>query len=123
MADIHSDRILILDFGSQYTQLIARRVREAGVYCEIHPWDMNDDAVREFAPNGVILSGGPESVTWKSRRGSATRCSNWACRCWVSATACRPWPPSWVARGALKSSRVRLRPGSPEWSLRVAEDY
>jgi GMP synthase (glutamine-hydrolysing) len=61
--DIHQHRILILDFGSQYTQLIARRVREAGVYCEIHPWDMDDAAIREFAPRGVILSGGPESVT------------------------------------------------------------
>ena len=60
--DIHSHRILILDFGSQYTQLIARRVREAGVYSEIHPWDMNPDALREFAPSGIILSGGPESV-------------------------------------------------------------
>jgi GMP synthase (glutamine-hydrolysing) len=62
-ADIHAHRILILDFGAQYTQLIARRVRESGVYCEIHPWDMPDDAVRAFAPRGVILSGGPESVT------------------------------------------------------------
>jgi len=53
--DIHADRILILDFGSQYTQLIARRVRELGVYCEIHPWDAGDDAVRAFAPKGVIL--------------------------------------------------------------------
>jgi GMP synthase (glutamine-hydrolysing) len=62
--DIHSGRILILDFGSQYTQLIARRVREAGVYCELHAYDMMDDAgVREFAPKGIILSGGPESVT------------------------------------------------------------
>jgi len=61
--DIHQHRILILDFGSQYTQLIARRVREAGVYCEIHPWDMDDAAIRDFAPRGVILSGGPESVT------------------------------------------------------------
>ncbi|MFP4154843.1 MAG: glutamine-hydrolyzing GMP synthase, partial [Halothiobacillaceae bacterium] len=61
--DIHAERILILDFGSQYTQLIARRVREAGVYCEIHPWDLADDAVRAFAPRGIILSGGPESVT------------------------------------------------------------
>ena len=61
--DIHADRILILDFGSQYTQLIARRVRELGVYCEIHPWDAGDDAVRAFQPKGVILSGGPESVT------------------------------------------------------------
>ena len=63
MTNIHADRILILDFGSQYTQLIARRVREFGVYCEIHPWDMSDAALRAFAPKGVILSGGPESVT------------------------------------------------------------
>ncbi len=61
--DIHAQRILILDFGAQYTQLIARRVRELGVYCEIHPWDMSDAAVRLFRPRGVILSGGPESVT------------------------------------------------------------
>jgi GMP synthase (glutamine-hydrolysing) len=62
-ADIHADRILILDFGSQFTQLIARRVRELGVYSELHPWDMADDAVKAFKPKGVILSGGPESVT------------------------------------------------------------
>jgi GMP synthase (glutamine-hydrolysing) len=60
--DIHAHRILILDFGAQYTQLIARRVRESGVYCEIHPWDMSDDDVRAFGARGVILSGGPESV-------------------------------------------------------------
>ncbi|MDH3560689.1 MAG: glutamine-hydrolyzing GMP synthase [Gammaproteobacteria bacterium] len=61
--DIHAHRILILDFGSQYTQLIARRVREAGVYCEIHPYDMEEDAIRIFHPRGVIMSGGPETVT------------------------------------------------------------
>jgi len=61
--DIHSHRILILDFGAQYTQLIARRVREVGVYCEIHPWDIGDDEVRAFGARGIILSGGPESVT------------------------------------------------------------
>mgnify|MGYP003574162526 FL=1 len=61
--DIHSHRILILDFGSQYTQLIARRVREIGVYCEIHPFDMDEDELRVFHPHGVILSGGPETVT------------------------------------------------------------
>lgn len=61
--DIHSDRILILDFGSQYTQLIARRVREAGVYCELHPWDMAESEIRSFEPKGIILSGGPETVT------------------------------------------------------------
>ena len=61
--DIHAHRILILDFGSQYTQLIARRVRETGVYCEIYPWDVEPDEIRDFAPRGVILSGGPETVT------------------------------------------------------------
>ncbi len=63
MTDIHADRILILDFGSQYTQLIARRVREAGVYSEIHAFDMSDHELRSFNPRGIILSGGPESVT------------------------------------------------------------
>ncbi len=56
-------KILILDFGAQYAQLIARRVREAGVYCELHPWDVSDDFVRAFAPQGIVLSGGPASVT------------------------------------------------------------
>ncbi len=61
--DIHAQRILILDFGSQYTQLIARRIREAGVYCEIHPWDMAVEDIKAFNARGVILSGGPETVT------------------------------------------------------------
>ncbi|GAA0198903.1 glutamine-hydrolyzing GMP synthase [Kangiella japonica] len=61
--DIHDQRILILDFGSQYTQLIARRVREIGVYCELVPFDVSDDYIREFNPQGIILSGGPESVS------------------------------------------------------------
>jgi len=60
--DIHAQRILIIDFGSQWTQLIARRVREIGVYCEIRSPDIDAQALREFAPRGVILSGGPESV-------------------------------------------------------------
>jgi GMP synthase (glutamine-hydrolysing) len=55
-------RILILDFGSQYTQLIARRVREAGVYSEILPWDIDEERLRAFGPAGIVLSGGPESV-------------------------------------------------------------
>ncbi|MCH8944577.1 MAG: glutamine-hydrolyzing GMP synthase [Proteobacteria bacterium] len=61
-ANIHAHRLLILDFGGQYTQLIARRVRECGVYSEIRPWDMSAEDIREFAPQGVVLSGGPESV-------------------------------------------------------------
>ena len=61
-ADIHTDRIVILDFGSQYTQLIARRVREAKVYSEIHAFDIDPERLRTLAPRGIILSGSPESV-------------------------------------------------------------
>lgn len=60
---IHDHRILILDFGSQYTQLIARRIREIGVYCEIEPWDVDLDVIQTFGAKGIILSGGPETVT------------------------------------------------------------
>ncbi|UXI66592.1 glutamine-hydrolyzing GMP synthase [Tahibacter amnicola] len=63
MQNIHNDKILILDFGAQYTQLIARRIREIGVYCEIWAWDHNPADIAAFAPKGIILSGGPESVT------------------------------------------------------------
>jgi GMP synthase (glutamine-hydrolysing) len=62
LSDIHSERILILDFGSQYTQLIARRVREAKVYCEIYPFNVALEKVKTFRPKGLILSGGPSSV-------------------------------------------------------------
>jgi GMP synthase (glutamine-hydrolysing) len=63
MQNIHHDKILILDFGAQYTQLIARRIREIGVYCEIWAWDHDPAEIAAFAPKGIILSGGPESVT------------------------------------------------------------
>ncbi|MDP0265567.1 glutamine-hydrolyzing GMP synthase [Glaesserella parasuis] len=63
MTNIHNHKILILDFGSQYTQLIARRVREIGVYCELWAWDVTEEQIREFNPTGIILSGGPESAT------------------------------------------------------------
>ncbi len=62
MTNIHTDKILILDFGSQYTQLIARRIREIGVYCEIWAWDHAPAEIAKFVPRGVILSGGPEST-------------------------------------------------------------
>src|SRR5258706_3209767 len=67
------DKVLILDFGAQYSQLIARRVRESGVYCELHPYDVSDDFVRDFAPRGIILSGGPSSVTEGGRPGAPQR--------------------------------------------------
>ena len=63
LREIHAQRLLILDFGSQYTQLIARRVRECGVYCEIYPFDISAQDINAFAPAGIILSGGPETVT------------------------------------------------------------
>ena len=61
--DLHTDKILILDFGAQYTQLIARRIREQGVYCEIWAWDHDPAEIAAFAPKGIVFSGGPESTT------------------------------------------------------------
>lgn len=63
MHDIHSDKILILDFGAQYTQLIARRIRELGVFCEVWAWDHDPDEIAAYGAKGIILSGGPESTT------------------------------------------------------------
>ena len=92
--NIHSDRILVLDFGSQYTQLIARRVREAGVYCELYPYDVEESDIRNFAPKAIILSGGPETVTGEDAP-KAPDCvfdlGVPGCLCWVSAMACKPW--------------------------------
>ena len=62
MTDIHNHKILILDFGSQYTQLIARRIREVGVFCEIYPYDVDSQLIKDYQAKGIILSGGPESV-------------------------------------------------------------
>ncbi len=64
--NIHSQKILILDFGSQYTQLIARRIREAGVYCEIWDYDVEAKYFNDFDPQGIVLSGGPESANSKA---------------------------------------------------------
>ena len=72
--DIHAHRILILDFGAQYTQLIARRVRELGVYCEIRPWDISDAAVRAFGARGVADRYGGEKIGLAlDGRGAAAR--------------------------------------------------
>jgi GMP synthase (glutamine-hydrolysing) len=63
LTNIHTHKILILDFGSQYTQLIARRIREIGVYCEIFSCESSEKEIKDFTPNGIILSGGPDTVT------------------------------------------------------------
>ncbi|QIV94584.1 glutamine-hydrolyzing GMP synthase [Allofrancisella frigidaquae] len=70
MTDIHKHKILILDFGSQYTQLIARRVREVGVFCEIFPYDIDAEFIKSYGAKGIILSGGPESVYDSDARAS-----------------------------------------------------
>lgn len=95
--NIHKHRILILDFGSQYTQLVARRVRELGVYCELWAWDVTEAQIREFNPSGIILSGGPESTTEENSPRAPQYVFRPACRYLASATACRPWRCSWAA--------------------------
>jgi len=85
LQNIHTDRILILDFGSQYSQLIARRIREAGVYCELYAWDVSDNDIKAFKPKGIILSGGPETTTgghllWHANHDGAIRRKSGKCR-------------------------------------------
>ena len=94
---IADEKVLVLDFGSQYAQLIARRVREHNVYCEIVRHNITADRIRELAPKGLILSGGPASVYEAGRRSAIPTCSAWAFRCSASATACN-WPARrWAA--------------------------
>ncbi len=87
MSEPHHDKILIVDFGSQVTQLIARRVREEGVYSEIVPFQSAEKAFAEMKPKAVILSGGPESVHETGSRGHRRPSLTAASQCWVSATA------------------------------------
>ena len=91
-----TDRVLIVDFGSQVTQLIARRVRESGVYCEIHPCTKVDAGfLARFEPRAVILSGGRASVSEAhTPRADPARPGY---RCWASATGNRRWSSSWAA--------------------------
>ena len=104
--DAHAERILVLDFGGQYTQLIARRMREVGVYCEILPWDVRDDDDRGVRAEGHHSVGRPGvGARSTARRRSPTRCSTPACRCSASATACRRWRRSSAASCAPADHR------------------
>ncbi|MDP7524611.1 MAG: hypothetical protein QGH44_08935, partial [Arenicellales bacterium] len=75
--DPHAERILILDFGSQYTQLIGRTIREVGVYCEIHSCEISFAQIRAFNPAGVVLSGGPDTVTEEATDRAPPELFNW----------------------------------------------
>ncbi len=88
---IKEDRILILDFGSQYSQLIARRVRDSGVFCEMFPYDIDTQRIIDFGAKGVILSGGPESVHAENSPRINDAVFDLACPYWAFATACKRW--------------------------------
>ncbi len=101
--------VLILDFGSQVTQLIARRVRENGVYCEIHPFNKADEAIAQLAPAAIILSGGPASVTADDGPACPALCSVSAFPSSVYVTASKACALSWAGRSILGRARVRPR--------------
>jgi hypothetical protein len=104
-----TDKILILDFGSQVTQLIARRVRENGVYCEIHPYTMSDDASARSRPRGIILSGGPASVTQATTPRAPDIVFTLGVPVLASATACRRCARNWAAASRSATSGIRPR--------------
>ena len=102
------DSIAILDFGSQYSQLIARRVREAHVYCQLFPHDAPADAGAGHQADAALSSpAGPARSTTPARRSCRTTCWTPAGPCWASATACSSWPTPWAASGRLRPARVR----------------
>lgn len=92
------ERILILDFGGQYNQLIARRVRECKVYCEVHPYTMPVEDIRVFSPIGIIFTGGPSSVYEAGSPRWTRRSLNLGSLCLGSATAVSCWPKRWADR-------------------------
>lgn len=93
----HQETVIIVDFGGQYAQLIARRVRECGVYCEILPYTKSAEEILSHDPKGIILSGGPSSVNAEGAPKWTRQYSMQAFRCWASATACSSCAMNWAA--------------------------
>jgi DNA-binding response OmpR family regulator len=107
------DNILIVDFGSQVTQLIARRVREQGVYCEIVPFQKAEAALAAMKPRAIILSGGPRlGARPRTRRCRRRNSMAPACRCSASATASRRWRISSAARSRAATTANSAAPRS-----------
>ena len=84
---MQNQKVLILDFGGQYNQLIARRVRECNVYCEVKPFDMSLEEIRAYDPLGIIFTGGPNSVYAPDSPTRTRGSTAWGCPSWASATA------------------------------------
>ena len=92
------ERILILDFGGQYNQLIARRVRECHVYCEVHPYTMPLEEIRSFSPSGSSLPGVRTAYMKRDLPRWIRRSLNWGSQSLASVTAVSCWPKCWAAR-------------------------
>lgn len=92
--NIHDQRILILDFGSQYTQLVARRVREIGVYCELWSWDVEEADIREFNPDGIILLVAQKALQKKTLLALLNMYLTQVFLYLAYVTACKPWQNS-----------------------------
>ena len=84
---MEKEMIIVLDFGGQYNQLIARRVRECNVYCEVHPYTLPLEKIKEMNPKGIIFTGGPNSVYRRNLRDVQRKSLIWESRYWVSAMA------------------------------------
>ena len=104
--------VLVLDFGGQYSQLIARRIRECGVFAELLPHDLGLDQIRARSPRALVLSGGPASVYSEERRGCAPSCSSSESRCSGSVTGCRRWCSSSVGGSRPPSRASSAAPSS-----------
>ena len=108
------DKVLILDFGSQVTQLIARRVRDASVYCEIHPNDVSDDFIKSYAPKAIILSGSHASTyeDHELRAPQARAQRRKAAKTMRHRTPCQSESSGWVRRRGRTASTVCLSRGT-----------
>ena len=95
---MNKELIIVLDFGGQYNQLIARRVRECGVYAEIHPYTEDVDTIAALAPKGIIFTGGPNSVFDPKSPHYSREIFKLGIPIWASATAPSLWHTSWTAK-------------------------
>ena len=135
MENLQHELVLVVDFGAQYAQLIARRVRECNVYCEVHPYNMSLDQIREMNPKGIILTGGPASCyepgaatcsedrtvfMLKIRRLSTMVFSPWVFLSSVFAMAISSWQRNWAASLPMRVLPVNMeRPRFPSITKRA----